>query len=303
MPTTITPGFTGPSYRDTVPAGILQSVTELQCAQPGTSTKGKVHVLYPVAARSGRSTVVYGGHGMSYCDVYGINAIPHDALARGDIVLGVCQPLMGYNDATMTVTCPDTTVITSLSVHDYLSNNVVTHRGNMFAYWLDQVAIALNYVKANDKPKEIRGIGFSAGGWAIEWYAALDPTMKDSVSISGSNPFGFVEASGAEWQTDGDGEQFQMLNGYVRPWWTTVGSHTDLYTMCADTPNRKHVHAQTRTDKFFGTDYNIAAMALLDARIQARTNGRARVFTDAYAVPGFHVVRQTEVDMALATIL
>jgi hypothetical protein len=300
-PTTITTGYTGASYRDVQPS-LIASVTRLLCQLPGTTSTAEVHLIYPSATPSGRLAIIIGGHGGSYYDpTYGEDAMVLAALTRGDYVLGVCVPLMGLNPSSMIITRPNGGDVTC-TTHDQLAVQVTKGGICGLHYWIDQIVLSLNYAIPLLAPKLVWMFGFSNGGWTAEWTAAVDPRITKTYSASGSNPYGFLDGTGAEWQGQADQEQTQYYDAtsVLKSWWPIVGDHRMLYALCSYPSPRTFVHMTTVSDKFFGQSFNVQGYVDLERNLRSRNGNRASTYVDPYNVADSHLVTANEIAVVMA---
>jgi hypothetical protein len=140
-------------------------------------------------------------------------------------VLYVDMPLSGRNSAQKGQRVGGF----QLQMHDEFA--VVDLPGkSALAYFLTPVRklvdeMALRY-------RQLKMLGFSGGGWATSWYAALDPRIAHSVSVAGSVPLSLVPVVGGR-ALKGDWEQHGAFV-YRRV------EYTDLYALAAYPQSRTH---------------------------------------------------------------
>mgnify|MGYP001276382224 CR=1 FL=1 len=76
------------------------------------------------------------------------------------------------------------------------------------SYYVEPIAVALNYVDENFDYSKYHMIGLSGGGWTTVIYSAIDPRISHSFSVAGSHP---------HWTMTQDYEQSlekKYINGY-----------------------------------------------------------------------------------------
>ena len=56
------------------------------------------------------------------------------------------------------------------------------------SYYVEPIAVALNYVDKNFDYSKYHMIGLSGGGWTTVIYSAIDPRISHSFSVAGSHP-------------------------------------------------------------------------------------------------------------------
>ena len=94
--------------------------------------------------------------------------------------------------------------------------------GNQLKFFLEPVAVSLNYLKP--RYKEVNMAGLSGGGWTATLYAAVDPTIRYSFPVAGSIPL-YLRTGGSV----GDKEQY--LEEFYR-----IAGYPDLYVLGAYGP-------------------------------------------------------------------
>jgi hypothetical protein len=182
---------------------------------------------------NGELVVVHHGHACTLDDDpapteagFGLQRTIHGLLGAGYGVLGVFMPHMRPGDCT--------------GGHDAMFQMTTT--GSPIKYFLEPVAISLNYLKARSRPGRFpryRGfhmVGLSGGGWATTIYAALDPTIRCSFPVAGTMPL-HLRSGGSV----GDREQFE-------PSFYRLAGYPDLYVLGAQGRGRQQVQILVRRD-------------------------------------------------------
>ena len=163
--------------------------------------------------------VVHHGHGCTLDDApgpadagFGLQRTLHALLREGYGALGVFMPRMRPGDCT--------------GQHEALCQmtNLV---GSPLRFFLEPTAISLNYLKQGGQTgafaayRAFHMVGLSGGGWTTTVYAALDPTIRCSVSVAGTIPL-YLRSGGSI----GDREQFE-------PSFYRLAGYPDLYVLGA----------------------------------------------------------------------
>ena len=114
-------------------------------------------------------------------------------------------------------------------------------------YFVEPVAVALNYSAKQFAHDDVVMIGLSGGGWTTTLYAALDPRVRLSFPVAGTLPdYLRVGRTGDK----GDWEQYY-------PALYRIANYLDLYVMGASGPGRKQRQVLNKFDSccFWGVGY------------------------------------------------
>lgn len=183
---------------------------------------------------NGELVVVHHGHGCTLDDApgpadagFGLQRTLHALLREGYGALGVFMPRMRPGDCT--------------GQHEALCQmtNLV---GSPLRFFLEPTAISLNYLKQGGQTgafaayRAFHMVGLSGGGWTTTVYAALDPTIRCSVSVAGTIPL-YLRSGGSI----GDREQFE-------PSFYRLAGYPDLYVLGAQGQGRRQVQLLLRRD-------------------------------------------------------
>lgn len=104
-------------------------------------------------------------------------------------------------------------------------------------YFLEPVAIGLNYLDNNYDFNAYYMVGISGGGWTTTLYSAIDPRISQSYSVAGSLPT-YLRSSPEDL---GDYEQ-------IVPDLYEITNYLDLYVLDSYGENRKHVQIFNKYD-------------------------------------------------------
>jgi|SRR6185436_6568992 len=168
-------------------------------------------------------------------------------LKKGFSVLGCSMPLCGMNKKPVVST--DFGKIQLLKHPDF--QFLDTKDFSSVHYFVEPVAIALNYLDKNFKYESYSMIGISGGGWTTVFYAAMDNRIKNSYSVAGSAPISL--------RTGIRGDYEQLLPELYR-----ITDYLDLYIMDAFGTDRKFVQVFNKYDPccFPGEKYKLYETAL-----------------------------------------
>jgi pimeloyl-ACP methyl ester carboxylesterase len=112
-------------------------------------------------------------------------------------------------------------------------------------FFLQPLAVGINYAQQHLRPKSIALIGLSGGGWVATAYAAIDTRIIRSYPTAGSFPF--YLRPGPPIDSTGDWEQGGIQGASV-PGFYAITSFGDLYVMGAVGPRRGQLQILNRFD-------------------------------------------------------
>ena len=126
--------------------------------------------------KNGKLVVLQHGHGCTFDDgtsptSYGLANAIDTLLGEGYGVLAAYMPHMRPNDCR---TVPHAQMF-----------DIPVKSGNQLKFFLEPVAISLNYLKP--RYKEVHMAGLSGGGWTTTLYAAVDPSIRYSFPVAGAS--------------------------------------------------------------------------------------------------------------------
>ncbi|MGP3960677.1 hypothetical protein ACTWPT_32175 [Nonomuraea sp. 3N208] len=114
-------------------------------------------------------------------------------------------------------------------------------------FFLEPLAVTLNYAQASYRPLSVEMIGLSGGGWTTTVYAALDPRVTRSYPVAGSLPFFLRPAAPKPRPTIGDWEQTkEALPGFYTG---SSDAYLDMYVMASIGPGRGQLQLLNRFDE------------------------------------------------------
>ncbi|MGH7956955.1 MAG: hypothetical protein ACREH8_08075, partial [Opitutaceae bacterium] len=201
---------------------------------------------------------------------YGLQRTIHALLREGYGVLGVFMPHKRPGDCR-----PG-------RIHDELMATTTT--GSPLKYFLDPVAVSLNYLKTRSQPGDFPNyrafhmVGLSGGGWTTTVYAAIDPTIRCSFPVAGTMPL-YLRQGGSV----GDREQYE--SSFYR-----LAGYPDLYILGAHGRGRKQVQILNRRDDCcFGETQHGRNEAAPYAESVREYEGRVRAALDGIGGGSFRV--------------
>lgn len=149
-------------------------------------------------------------------------------------VLAFSMPLLGMNNQPLVELENEGTIkLMSHNQFFYLDSNKFTS----IKYFVEPIAISLNYIDKNYDFDSYYMVGISGGGWTTTLYSAIDPRITQSYSIAGSLPL-YLRSSPEDL---GDYEQ-------IVPSLYRITNYLDLYILDSYGENRKHVQIFNKYD-------------------------------------------------------
>lgn len=182
-----------PATRDTIPVSLRQLVVGSYTLTIPLKFElsSNVRVLLPAAPR--RCVLLW--HGGHAADAYisGGEQVVHDALAANCRVAVLDMPLHGAN-AGIPARTTDGRVVDPqrpdpYSLHNDLSWLDPDNTGAALSLFIAPVVATVDHFLNADPASDITLAGFSGGGWTTTVAAAVDPRIRHSVEVAGSQPF------------------------------------------------------------------------------------------------------------------
>ena len=148
-------------------------------------------------------------------------------LNNGYSVVGFNMPLIGMNNQPVIET-------SDFGPIKFISHNqfslLESPKFSPIKYFVEPIALSLNYIDENYDFDSYYMVGLSGGGWITVLYSAIDERISESYSVAGSYPLHLRH----ETKNIGDYEQFNP-NIY------RISNYLELYTMSSFGDNRKLV--------------------------------------------------------------
>ncbi len=214
--------------------------------------EGLAHHFLPLR-KNDRLVILHHGHACTFDDSsdladtgYGMQRTIHALLSDGYSVLAAFMPHSRPDDCGLT------------AAHDRMFRTISLPSGSPLKFFLEPVAVSLNYVKAQasvgDFPtyQDVSMVGLSGGGWTTTVYAAVDPAIKLSIPVAGTIPL-YLRSGWSVGDTEQTLSSFYQLAGYP-----------DLYVLGATGAGRKQVQVLNRRDDccFGEAEYSMAEAGL-----------------------------------------
>ena len=155
-------------------------------------------------------------------------------LNKGYSVLAFNMPLRGMNNQPIVET-------SDFGPIKFISHNqfslLESPQFSPIKYFVEPIALSLNYIDENYDFDSYYMVGLSGGGWITVLYSAIDERISESYSVAGSYPLYLRH----EAKNIGDYEQFNP-NIY------RISNYLELYTMSSFGDNRKLVQLFIHND-------------------------------------------------------
>jgi hypothetical protein len=137
-------------------------------------------------------------------------------------------------------------------------------------FFMEPIAISLNYLDKNYNFSSYNMVGLSGGGWTITLYSAIDDRISQTYSVAGSVPIYLRTIS----SNFGDYEQWH-------PELYQIANYLDLYIMNSYGENRKFVQIFNKYDSccFSGEFYKTYETEVKEA-LSKLNNGYFDIFLD-----------------------
>ena len=210
------------------------------------------------------------GHATSVLEHGGIDLMRR-MLSEGCTVIALQLPHQAENQVLQYIDDPDLGPIKIID-HWYfpilqeMDSTLVGVEGTPLRFFLEPIALALNYELSIRDYDHVGMSGVSAGGWATTVYAAIDQRVTASYPIAGTLP------TYLRWGTNSFGDWEQSFGPMLR-----AANYLEMYVMGATGPGRRQIQVLNRFDPccFRGT-----AHTFYEEAIQSIAP-RFRVFLDA----------------------
>lgn len=154
-------------------------------------------------------------------------------LNEGYSVLAFSMPLLGMNNQPIV----NTTNFGPIKLASH--NHLVFLESTEFSpikYFVEPIAISLNYIETKYQFNSYHMVGLSGGGWTAVLYSAIDNRISDTFSIAGSLPFYLRSESDI-----GDYEQ-------TAPGLYKIANYLELYVLDSAGQNRELVQIFNKYD-------------------------------------------------------
>ena len=139
------------------------------------------YLLYPKEQSSEDLIIYHNGHGQFLHD--GVKQIRF-FLDRGYPVLVFSMPINGMNNQPVIMLDGNETL---LSHHEQLEV-LESDKFSPISYFVEPIAVTLNYIDKNFDYSNYHMTGISGGGWTTIIYPAIDSRISHGFSVAGSHP-------------------------------------------------------------------------------------------------------------------
>jgi dienelactone hydrolase len=183
-----------------------------------------------------RLAIFHQGHDHAWASGGGADTVAF-LLEKGYSVMVFQMPLFGDNKRFSPV---------GIGSHDAMAK-LASRDLEPIKFFVEPVAVALNYAAKQSAPEDVVMIGLSGGGWTTTLYAALDPRVRLSFPVAGTLPdYLRVGRPGDK----GDWEQFY-------PDLYKIANYLDLYVMGSSGQGRRQRQVLNKYDTccFWGVGY------------------------------------------------
>jgi len=233
--------------------------------------------LLPARPYSRRLALHHNGHGEPFDTMLRtVQAL----LDRGYSVMAFAMPFFHWN-MTSIADPNDPTRLVPIKSHNELAPWESAGFSTL-TFFLEPIAVAVNYAVATYRPSSVQMIGLSGGGWATTVYPAIDPRITRSYPTAGSFPVYLRSAPPKPGPTTGDWEQRpDLLPGFY-----AGANFPDLYVMAAvgqaGEPSRRQMQILNRFDAccFNGVGHR-SYTPVVSHRVAVIGNGHWEVLEDA----------------------
>lgn len=252
--------------------------------------RSQVYFFHPKESTD-RLLIWHQGHDDDLAGTGGYDTVAR-FLEQGYAVLASWMPLLGENTLAEPLFIGGCEIF--LGGHDDFAC-AETDNFAPLKYFVEPVAVALNYALAERIVTDVVMIGLSGGGWTTTLYAAVDPRVRVSIPVAGTLPTYLRQAP---YDSDvGDWEQYgSSLYG--------VADYLDLYILGAYGPDRKQVQIFNKYDDccFAGVRYRTYLDHVKDA-VAGLGGGTFTAYLDDSLPPGGWEPSHRVSRHALATIV
>ena len=230
QPNSVTQNVSIAPYLDAASLANLARIDRIDILMDG-GFSSSVYLLLPSASNN-RLIIFHQGHGLNLYEFGGQETITF-FLARGFTVLAFHMPLYGPNTG-------------SVLDHDDMSG-LESETVNPLKYFLEPIAVSLNYIDAEYDFSDISMTGVSGGGWTATLYPAIDQRISKSFPVAGSLPL-YLREPPCGIPDVGDYEQGKATSPMVAHLYQNIASYLDLYILASYGAGHKQVQILNQFD-------------------------------------------------------
>jgi hypothetical protein len=280
LPSEVIHGFTDTHYGDIPSLGRIDKLSIIM--EYGIES----HVYHFIPKSPNNNIVLY--HQGHDGDFVNSKAQVRQFLDCGYSVAAFAMPLNDPNNQP-TVLIPRLGRLRMTS-HDHMKY-LTPDFGHPVKYFIEPVAIVLNYLKSNYDYSTVSMVGLSGGGWTTTLAAAIDPRIDKSFPVAGSYPIYLRSNSQRDW---GDYEQT------VPEVYRTV-NYLELYILGSFGRDRRQLQIINQFDKccFAGTKWE-TYRNIVRKRVHELGAGEFDLFLDTSHKE--HIISETAMSLILAEL-
>ena len=190
-----------------------------------------ISYLFIPESSNNKLIIYHQGHGG---DFYNGKETIQFFLEKNYSVLAFSMPLFGMNDKPLVeISNLGTIQLTSHEHFRFLESN----NFSPIKFFIEPIAISLNYLDKNHNFLSYDMVGISGGGWTVTLYAAIDDRISQTYSVAGSLPI-YLRSI-----TENRGDYEQWL-----PELYQIANYLDLYIMSSYGEDRKFIQIFNKYD-------------------------------------------------------
>jgi hypothetical protein len=236
MPTKINKDISPPSYFDAFKKSNLKQVDEIIIDMDLDFTSTVYH-LQPIKS-SNKLLVYHLGHSWDI-NANGGNKVIASFLEQGYAIIIFRMPMTGKNKSLT-----GSQIVSAHNEMKKLESDTI----NPLKFFVEPIAVSLNYVEKEYSYTDTVMMGVSGGGWTTTLYAAIDTRILKSFPVAGSSPL-YLRTPPCGQQSAGDYEQgMKDTSNMVTSFYVNTASYLDLYILGAHGPGRQQVQILNKYD-------------------------------------------------------
>lgn len=239
LPDQVTKDVSAAAYLNTSNFSNLARIDSILIVMDHNFTS-RAYLLHPVTSNN-RLVIFHQGHSPTLNEDGGNETIKY-LLGQGFTVLAFQMPLFGPNSGPT-------------SEH----NNLAGYESatlSPFKFFLEPIAVSLNYIRSEYNVSDVSMTGISGGGWTTHLYAAIDIRISKSFPVAGSLPL-YLREPPCGTRDRGDYEQGKTTSAEVANFYQNIASYLDLYILASYGQGRAQVQILNKFDEccFAGIRY------------------------------------------------
>jgi len=223
-----------------------------------------ISYLFIPESSNDKLIIYHQGHGG---DFYKGKATIQHFLEQNYSVLAFSMPLLGMNEQPV-VDLPNIGKF-KLDKHTHF-RFLDTNDFSPIKFFMEPIAVSLNYLDENYNFSSYHMVGLSGGGWTVTVYSAIDDRISQTYSVAGSVPI-YLRTIPLNF---GDYEQWH-------PELYRIANYLDLYIMNSYGENRKFIQIFNKYDSccFSGEFYKTYETEVKDT-LSKLDSGHFDIFLD-----------------------